>query len=73
MNIPHIHTFNNILRVSGNTGIGIALLCAARRYRCILCMPSTISPEKIAMMRQFGAEVRLAPAVPFGHHEHYYR
>ena len=47
---------------SGNTGIGIAWVAAARGYRCILVMPETVSKERQMVLRRLGAEVVLTPA-----------
>ncbi len=50
---------------AGNTGIGLAHLCAARGYRCIIVIPETQSPEKMDLLRVLGAEVRPVPAKPY--------
>jgi len=47
---------------SGNTGIGIAWVAAARGYRCILVMPETVSKERQMVLRRLGAEITLTPA-----------
>jgi len=50
----------------GNTGIGLALISAARGYNCVFSMPEDISTEKIELMKTLGAQVRLCPsATPF--------
>ena len=46
---------------SGNTGAALAAFCAARGYKLIIVMPENMTEEKIALIRQFGAEVMLTP------------
>jgi cysteine synthase len=50
---------------AGNTGIGLAHICNAKGYKCLIVIPETQSPEKIEMLRTLGAEVRTVPAVPY--------
>ena len=50
---------------AGNTGIGLAHICSARGYRCVIIIPETQSREKLELLRVLGAEVRPVPAVPY--------
>ncbi|WP_211244614.1 PLP-dependent cysteine synthase family protein [Actinospica robiniae] len=56
---------------SGNTGIGLAIVAARRGYQCIAVLPDKTSPDKIAVLRAYGARVVLTPAaLPAEHPEH---
>jgi len=48
---------------SGNTGIALAMVCAARGYRCILTLPEGMSKERSALLRTYGAVVRETPSL----------
>jgi len=50
---------------AGNTGIGLAHICNARGYRCVIVIPETQSREKFEALEALGAEVRAVPAVPY--------
>lgn len=46
---------------SGNTGVGLAMVAARRGYRCTFTVPDKVAPEKIALLRAYGAEVLVCP------------
>jgi cysteine synthase len=50
---------------AGNTGIGLAHVCNARGYRCVIVMPDNQAPEKYRLIEALGAEVRKVKAVPY--------
>jgi len=50
---------------AGNTGIGLAHICNAKGYKCLIVIPDTQSQEKMEALRTLGAEVRPVPVVPY--------
>jgi cysteine synthase len=50
---------------AGNTGIGLAHVCNARGYRCVIVMPDNQAEEKYQIIESLGAELRKVPAVPY--------
>ncbi len=56
---------------AGNTGIGIAHICNARGYKCVIYMPDNQSPEKFDILRTLGAEVRVVKTVPYADEANY--
>lgn len=56
---------------AGNTGIGLAHVCRARGYKCVIYMPNTQSQGKIDLLRLLGAEVFPVPAVAFENPQNY--
>ncbi|CAO3686461.1 unnamed protein product [Umbelopsis ramanniana] len=56
---------------AGNTGIGLAHVCRAKGYKCVIYMPNTQSQEKIDLLRMLGAEVYPVPAVAFDNPQNY--
>ncbi|GAC1585758.1 MAG: cysteine synthase A [Candidatus Elarobacter sp.] len=57
---------------AGNTGIGLTLVGNARGYRTIIVMPDDQAPEKYALLRAYGADLRVVEAVPFTDEANYY-
>ncbi len=57
---------------AGNTGIGLTLAANARGYRTIIVVPDDQAPEKYALLRTYGADLRVVAAVPFGNEANYY-
>ncbi len=56
---------------AGNTGIGLAHVCNARGYRCVIVMPDNQSAEKYLLIEALGAEVRRVKTVPYSDPNHY--
>jgi cysteine synthase A len=57
---------------AGNTGIGLALVGNARGYRTIIVMPDDQAAEKYALLRAFGADLRVVEAAPYTNDANYY-
>lgn len=57
---------------AGNTGIALALLANERGYKSVIVVPDDQSREKIELLRAYGSDVRVVPAVPFTNPENYY-
>ncbi|MBU6185119.1 MAG: cysteine synthase A [Synechococcales bacterium] len=58
---------------AGNTGIGLAHICNAKGYQCLIIIPETQSQEKMDLLRTLGAEVRPVPQVPYRDPNNYVR
>ncbi|MBD1878847.1 cysteine synthase A [Coleofasciculus sp. FACHB-T130] len=58
---------------AGNTGIGLAHICNAKGYKCLIIIPDTQSQEKMDALRTLGAEVRPVPPVPYSNPNNYVR
>jgi cysteine synthase A len=56
---------------AGNTGIGIAHICNARGYSCVIYMPDNQSREKVEILETLGAEVRVVPTVAYSNEMNY--
>src|SRR5579859_5312679 len=56
---------------AGNTGIGLAHMCNARGYRCLIVMPDNQAPEKYKLLEMLGAEVHKVPTVPYSNPNQY--
>ncbi|CAC5405846.1 cysK [Mytilus coruscus] len=56
---------------AGNTGIGLAHMCFAMGYKCVIYMPNNQSQEKIEMLKLLGADVRPVPVVPWTDPDNY--
>ncbi|MGA2398549.1 MAG: cysteine synthase A [Steroidobacteraceae bacterium] len=56
---------------AGNTGIGLAHVCNARGYKCVIVMPDNQATEKYQIIETLGAELRKVPAVPYSNPNQY--
>jgi hypothetical protein len=54
---PH-PSYPSYAATSGNTGIAVAMVCAQRGYKCVICMAEPFSIERRKLMRMLGAKVR---------------
>ena len=66
-------TYTIIEGTGGNTGIGLAMVAAARGYHCHVFAPENCSAEKIAATRLYGGTVTVCPLVPFEDPAHFYQ
>jgi cysteine synthase A len=64
--------FTIVEGTGGNTGVGMALVAAARGYKAVFTVPSNTAQSKIDVARTFGADVIVCPMVPFDDPRHYY-
>src|ERR1700676_5602665 len=62
---------NVVERTAGNTGIGLAHVCNARGYRCVIVMPDNQAAEKYQIIEALGADLRKVPAVPYSNPNQY--
>ena len=56
---------------AGNTGIGLAHVCNARGYRCVIVMPDNQSPEKFRLLEMLGVQLHKVPTVPYSNPNQY--
>jgi cysteine synthase A len=56
---------------AGNTGIGLAHVCNARGYQCVIVMPDNQAAEKYQVIEALGAQLRTVPAVPYSNPNHF--
>ena len=58
---------------AGNTGIGLAHVCNARGYKCVIVMPDNQAAEKYQIIEALGAQLRKVPAVPYSNPNQYHK